>query len=144
RVPWADICFSADGSWVTQRRQWLIGFQGRAILALPAAWRPPRPIRERPRTRIIQRVDAVGVSTDPNVCYSGDNSGFAALNMAVAHGARDIVLVGYDLTEPGHWFGDYPWTCRKGHADYAQWAANLEAIAPELKRRGVRVRNANR
>jgi FkbM family methyltransferase len=56
----------------------------------------------------------------------------------------DIALIGYDMAGPGHWHGGYDWPCRFGAADFPEWIAEMDAIAPQIAGRGVRVVNLNR
>lgn len=138
RLPRCDVAFSADCIWVERRRGFLSWFGGRKVVAAPLGWRTDLPVE------VVERRDGLGISEDPSVCFGGDNSGFAALSWAVANSFRDIVLVGYDLSEKGHWHDGYEWVCRKGAADYPSWVRYLEIVAPHYAAMGVRVRNRNR
>lgn len=74
----------------------------------------------------------------------GGNSGFHALNLAVQFGARDIVLIGYDMTGD-HWHGRHGGRLRNpDSANLANWRAKLDGVAPQLRALGVRVVNASR
>ena len=77
---------------------------------------------------------------------SGGNSGFAALNLAVAFGFRLIYLLGFDMKGDGK--GNQAWF-HKGHPNvqkedvYLNFIKPFEAVAPELKKRGIHVINVN-
>lgn len=47
-------------------------------------------------------------STDPGTIHYGSNSGFQAVNLAILKGATQVILVGFDMGGPGHFFGDHP------------------------------------
>jgi len=52
-----------------------------------------------------------GLSTNPEKLHQGSNSGIQAINLAYHLGAREIILLGYDMQPTGgksHWFGDHP------------------------------------
>lgn len=74
----------------------------------------------------------------------GGNSGFQALNLAVQFGARDIVLIGYDMSG-NHWHGRHRGLLRNPDSGVLhRWAARFDQVAPQLAGLGVRVRNASR
>lgn len=75
------------------------------------------------------------------------NSGFQAVNLAAACGARRIVLTGFDMQMSGaaHWHEDHG----RGMSNptdrmLRNCAALLDQAAPELAERGVEVINASR
>lgn len=78
--------------------------------------------------------------------YHGNNSGYAALNLAVALGADPIYLLGYDCVGDGDggqaWYHDgYPE--RQSGNVYDNFAGHLERLAPLVRERGVMVVNLN-
>lgn len=74
----------------------------------------------------------------------GGNSGFQALNLAVQFGARDIVLIGYDMSG-NHWHGRHRGLLRNPESSVLQrWASRFDLVAPQLAALGVRVLNASR
>lgn len=78
--------------------------------------------------------------------YDGGNSGYAALNLAIALGANPIYLLGFDMhgDGAGHqaWFhGGYP--TNQGDRVYQGFASHFEKIAPALDARGIKVVNLN-
>lgn len=81
------------------------------------------------------------------VIGGGGNSGFQALNLAVQFGARDIVLIGFDMTDKAgvHWYGRNHWAGANNpdESNFGRWRSALDRAAPELARRGVRVINGN-
>lgn len=75
-----------------------------------------------------------GFSLDPSVINFGSNSGFQAINLAIAFGAKRIVLVGFDMTASNggtHFFGNHP----KGliqNANYERFIPAFERAAKKL------------
>jgi len=77
--------------------------------------------------------------------YGGKNSGYAALNLAVALGANPIYLMGYDMKhEDGktHWHNGYPLPQKV--QDLNSYALHFENIAGLIKNKGIKVINLNR
>jgi hypothetical protein len=80
--------------------------------------------------------------------YCGCNSGFAALNLAVAMGAKEIYLLGFDMdaeTDPQgkltHYHNGYP---EMGpNADLSMFRSEFHEIAPNLKAKDIWVINLN-
>jgi hypothetical protein len=74
----------------------------------------------------------------------GNNSGFAAFNLAVLLGANPIYLLGYDMKHKdgkSHFHGGHP--IPQDEAKAISYAAAFEKIAPELAKRGIRIINLN-
>gem|GEM_PF-2503241 len=78
--------------------------------------------------------------------FDGDNSGFAALNLAVCLGATTIYLLGYDMKGDGK--GNQAWF-HSGYKkigkerSYVAWIKHFEDAEIELRRRSIRVVNLN-
>lgn len=136
-LPWADCLFSIDTLWMRRRRDLIRGFAGERLMAVPE-----REV-EFGGERQVVRVNAFGLSDDPSRLCSGGNSGYAALGMAIMRGCQDIVLVGYDMSGPGHWHAGYEWRSRYGAGNYRRWADGFRGLATHATARGVRVGNAN-
>ena len=74
------------------------------------------------------------------------NSGAGCVSVAVAEGAKSVVLVGYDCAKDDgktHWHGSHP----VGLSDARTinvWPLIFDRMAKEMKRKGVRVVNASR
>lgn len=139
RLPWADVMFTADMSYVLRRQDLIRGFAGTKILAAPAGFSLPAGLGPVER---VERMPVGATSEDPMATITG-NSGFSALILAAARGASRVVLVGFDMTGPGHWFGEYEWKCRLGVEEYPDWVAQMDAVAEWLRARGCDVVNVN-
>ena len=139
KLPWADICITADGWWLQKRALEIQRFRGRVIAILPKHL-PDRPCQyER-----VERVSGVGFDGVPGRAHFGDNSGFAALNWAVAEGFKRIALIGFDYNpQGGHWHGGYEWHCPIGPERYPAWSDAMATVAPLLKKAGAKIVNCN-
>lgn len=141
-APWADACFSIDTMWMDRRHQELLAFRGERILAVPPAWKPREP-SDKSKFTVLRRIDKVGISPIPATVYTGKNSGFAALGLAMTRRARRIALLGYDMTGPGHWHKGYEWHCRYGPSHYQSWASFFDRLAHVAKKHRIEVVNCN-
>lgn len=140
-LPWADIVFSADGSWAMRRIGPVSKFKGLVALALD----PSTKVRFAQPFLRMKRVDGAAMATSPEEIPYGDNSGFGALNFAVACGAKRIALAGYDMNADGHWHAGYEWktVAEKEPDRVSRWIKAFETVAPALKAAGVDVVNLN-
>lgn len=65
---------------------------------------------------------------------TGGNSGFQAMNLAYIHGAKKIVLLGYDMGRTNgksHFFGDHPQRLQRS-PDYSKWVLAFREAAPYI------------
>jgi hypothetical protein len=137
-APFADCLVSIDTKWMNRRYGVLRGFQGESVIIVPDDYIT----RHRHATRLY-RVNAVGISPTPGAVHTGENSGFAALGLSIMRGARTIYLLGYDMTEAGHFHAGYKWECRFGVNDYGRWSAMFSTLAVEAEARGINIINCN-
>lgn len=75
--------------------------------------------------------------------HYGSNSGYQAINLAYMLGATQIILLGYDMSGTGHWFGDHPDPLNAG-GDFNRYARNFPSLARDLEAEGVTVYNCSR
>ena len=74
------------------------------------------------------------------------NSGTAAISLAIAGGARRILLLGYDCKKSGervHWHGDHPKQLGNA-ASLKRWPRHFANVAKHASGRGVEVLNCSR
>lgn len=136
-VPFADAVVSIDTVWWGNRNHLLQSFGGEKIAIVPSSCKTGLDV-----TRYA-RDNRAAVSTDPATVCTGENSGFAAVGLALMRGARLIYLLGFDMTSAGHFHGGYEWRCRYGAKDYPRWSALFGVLQGEAQRRGVTVINLN-
>jgi hypothetical protein len=128
--PWADALFAFDADWwrhyIAEVRT---TFAGRLFCQSSSS---PRKGVEWP-------------GLDPRYRSFG-NSGACAVALAVAAGARDIVLIGYDCQMTGgasHHHGDHPAPLRNCDT-LPRWHRQFARLAAWTGARGARVVNASR
>lgn len=138
---WASCVISIDKVWIVHRAKEMRNFSGEKILCVDERG------RFQSRTRYIQRDPSSRLSDDMGVICTGGNSGFAALGMAMMRGAGtdggQILMLGYDMTGPGHFHDGYTWQCRYGVQDYPRWAKNFGSLALAAKEQEIRIVNCN-
>lgn len=95
----------------------------------------------------LSKVSMRGLSLNQSA-ITGLNSGYGALNLAVLKRAREIVLLGFDLTPPPvpadrHWHSGYAWDRgQTATRTYPSWADRFRDVLKNLPS-GVTVTNAN-
>ena len=99
-----------------------------------------------PGVRTLRSLGASGLTSSlKDGVFHGENSGYAALNIAVCLGANPIYLLGFDgkLAADGraHHHEEYPTPTTQGVLD--KFVKYFHKIAPALQDRGVRVVNLN-
>ena len=80
------------------------------------------------RLNLVDAADGDTFSVRPGVIHYGNNSGFAAVNLAIQFGATEIKLVGFDMQRTGgqeHFFGDHPPGLHNG-SDFAPFIRAFE------------------
>lgn len=91
-APWADVYYASDRKWW----DWHPDIARQTWPAYKYGLQPS--IRQRyPLVTVLQRTGLGGVELAPSGLKSGGHSGYAAINLAVHFGAKNIVLLGYDL-----------------------------------------------
>ena len=86
-----------------------------------------------------------GIDKRPNFIRAGNNSGFAAINLAYHLGAKRIYLLGYDMASSDkatHWHNGYD--NRHDHNIYKRnMISNFDGIYEILKTENIEIWNAN-
>ena len=140
---WPDICFFGDFGWYMVHRLALAQWSGLKI----AAFGNIKPevnvdgVKQLHRDRDCK----VGLSENPRRLAWGFNSGSSAINLAFHLGARQIILLGFDMHhEPGntHWHQGHGNERRIG-PNYAKWMQGLAIMAKDSIRLGVEIINCS-
>ncbi len=145
--PWADLVYGCDAPWWRFRRG-LPEYKG-----LKVTWSGAK-LNEYPQIKTIgiamgqaERFSQTLEFDSVGTLGGGGNSGFQALNLAIQLGARDILLVGFDMCDRGgtHWYGRNNWAGANNPTDenFRRWLPPFERAAPILQKRGVQVFNAS-
>lgn len=132
---WADCLYGCDPDWWDLREPVQEEFRGLRLVGYGER-AGCIPCRVQPHAHMIWDGERLG---------GGANSGYQALNLAAACGARRVVLTGFDCMGPGeHWHGRHQPPLRSANAAcVAKWIEYFDAAAPVLLERGVEVINAS-
>lgn len=106
------------------------------------------------RTVQIQRLEGRGkryghdiILDRPGVIGSGGNSGFQALNLALAFGSRRVILFGYDMSDRSgvHWYGRNSWMNANNpdETNFVRWRGMFADVIPQLAKIKARVINVS-
>ena len=74
--------------------------------------------------------------------YTGGNSGYAAIQLAVGLGSKEIYLLGYDMDKKGNFHSGYP-SGTNGDPEVMGWIEGMNKLAPKLEAAGIQVINMN-
>ncbi len=121
--------FTLDNNWVRAHRDFLAVARIEKHVALPLETWPD--CGNIPGVEYYGWSHMQGLSEDPGVIATGQNSGYGAIGLCYHKGARSIHLAGYDM-DPA------------ANSEYKYWAPFFAHALPQLEARGVRVMNHNR
>lgn len=140
-VPEADVLYAADWDW------WFHRSPGNRFNG--ERWTQHSHRRnDVPGLSVIESRGGNGVAPPgSDFIYTGSNSGFQAMGLAVVWGARRVVFLGLDLSTTGgasHWHGDHVQPLRNNPLTLAHFVRAFKHAAPLLADLGVDVVNASR
>lgn len=140
-LPWVTALFTADPTWVGNRRRQIGEFKGERYIAQTAS----RP-RDIPGVVYLTKLRDSGLSVVPTAVRIGGTSGSAALNLAFLKKAKVIVLLGYDYgcnsRQDRHWHSTQNWGNPVNMGVWKLWAQLYSTLVPQLAAAGVTVINA--
>jgi hypothetical protein len=117
-IPEADILYSSDARWFNHYKA--EDFKGKKLC-----------VRETKYATKIEGRGGVGFSK--GYVTFGGNSGFAAINLALNMGAKEIYLLGFDMGIPEgkerHYFGSHPTEAMDLESPYTRWLEVFNASA---------------
>lgn len=140
-LPGAEIVYFTDARFWRWHHEPLKEHAGRLITAA----REARIIPPCARLEFVRITGTKGLDTRPGHVRSGNNSGYAAINLAVHEGAKRIVLLGYDMAyqsnEQGgtHWHDGYP----TGPGRVEKMLPFFDSLVEPLRELDIEVINAN-
>jgi len=136
-VPWAEVVYGCDEMWWNMRKG-LPKYDGIKIAHAPTVVsRYPEVKKVEVDTRDLILVDK------PLTIGNGGNSGFQAINLAVQFGAKDIILVGFDV-KGQHWYGRNQAPMNNPDTlNFQRWLKGFDNVAPSLRMMGVTVVNTS-
>lgn len=96
--------------------------------------------------KVLGKSDVYGLDESGYYLCHGNNSGYAAINLAYLLGVKQIILLGYDMKNDGvkgHYHDGYPvpTTADKVYKD--QFIPGFTILADLLKQKGIKVYNAS-
>ena len=131
-APWADILYGCDTSF--WRNFGPKDFKGKKYSITCSGYGCTK----------LEYAHLPGLGRDK--IHSANNSGYQALNLAYLLGAKEIILLGYDMQATWgrkHFHPDYPKSMSNANCLH-RWIEHFPAIARDLKAEGVRVINCTR
>lgn len=141
RLPSADILFAPDRSWwklhVASIRA--SRFSGELLTVHEKA-------AQRYGLRHVKHKHGLGLHSAPDTINCGGNSGYMAICLAYLAGARQVILVGYDMAKAPdgktHWFGNHP-APLSNSSPYPTFVKRFQPLAADLRKAGVSVTNCS-
>jgi len=145
-APWADVMYGADAK--VFRWYWKKGPAGFEDLPLRACsslkYSLTKGAEVYGNVTILRRGQREGLSLNPAILNTGDNSGYQAINFAVLAGASRILLLGYDMQKgpagEEHWHADHP---NHSRSPYQKFRVHFNGMIEPLKAAGVEVVNCS-
>lgn len=143
-APWADVLYSSDRSW--WRRVGLkSGYNGLKVKVANAPWKKSDKSiypREEFGIVILRNMGEAGLELDRTSLRNYQNSGSAAINLAVHLGAKRILLLGYDMRASSkgltHFFERSPQPIR---SPYIRFRQLTKTMVEPLREAGIEVIN---
>ena len=125
-APWSDVFYAADYSWWEVHNS---NFLGRKFTVSDKA-------AQEFGLSLIPGKSTIDWSESPDFIATGGNSGFQAMNLAAIHGAKKIILLGFDYgyksDTPKHFFGEHPAKINRG-SDYREWLDRINKASLKIK-----------
>lgn len=141
-APWADVLYSSDVPWWKRFHRSGQTFAGLKYAA-SVGGRQLRDDYPWPDVTVLKNTGIAGLETNPNGLKNYNNSGGAAINLAVHFGAKRIVLLGYDMglgpNHRKHFHGDVG-----NSSPYADFRRHIATMVEPLKALNVDVINCSR
>lgn len=146
-APWAEYMYACDENWWNKHGTDVKeNFSGEC-------WTQDRKSAQKWELKLQEGIHADGLcSPRPNkngkiLIHFGSNSGYQAINLAYLWGAKEIMLLGYDMKKADngktHWFGDHP-TGLNNNSPYTSFVQKFKKLADDLQKEGVKVVNCTR
>lgn len=134
-IPWAEIVYFTDGRFFNWHKDGLLKHAGVKITGSKHV--------DHPEVVNYKLTGCKGLDLGDKQLKHGNNSGHAAINLAVHMGAKLIILLGFDMKFDGgesHWHDGYSIVNRP--KQYEKMTSCFGPIAKELDSMGILVFNA--
>ena len=96
--------------------------------------------------KILKKGKAFGIETDPQTVAHGNNSGYAAINLAYHLGASRIILLGFDMggnNQSTHFHDGYPAKAAPDSMYKEKFIPGFNQLNSELKDSSISILNAS-
>lgn len=99
--------------------------------------------------QLVENAGILGLSLEQGKIFSGQNSGYAAINLAVLHGVKEIILLGYDMkygsAKKDNFCGNHPKGVSAGYNPnkFIRFIQNCHHLVKPLAELGVNVYNCS-
>lgn len=142
--PNAAVLYACDAVW-WEVNKFVLGFKGERWTSHSLSPRNDKSnLKHQELFHIIAGINHQGFSMKPEVIHYGNNSGFQAVNLAILFGAKEIVLVGFDMRvvgEKSHFFGNHKVPLRATNS-YQTWIGEFTRAWKMLNGSGIKIINA--
>jgi len=146
---WIDMVFFGDFNFYRSYRRSLAAFPGLKVTC-DREFANMGYVSENIKYLSRDRGRFFGITSNPKQVSWNNNSGAAAISVAVGAGAKRIILIGFDmrLDEDGnkHWhraYGKKPVVNNKPGALFQRHLKGFDAIKRDAKNRGIEIINAS-
>lgn len=145
---WIDVVFFGDCAWYKTHRKKLAEFPGLKVTSCNRFTNKPKEKSEGIKYLARDKTHRQGISSDKSKVSWNNNSGAAAINLAVHFGAKRIILLGFDMSldkgKISHWHGSHgnPWEKQKP-PPFKRHLKGFPVIAADAKSMGVEIINAS-
>jgi hypothetical protein len=135
-TPWAAMIYAADSAWWQTYRAKVNGYEGLKVTVR---------VEPFPELLALDVSGHEGFDPDPAKIRTGANSGYQAVHIAIAAGAKRIELHGMDMHGKDgmqHWHGTHPTGLRNhGGGIYERWIKSFASLVPVAEQKGVAIVN---
>ena len=135
----ADVLYWTDSRFYTWYKNDIDNFNGLKFSLKPGS-------QYTTDIKVLRKGVAHGLEKDPHVLAHGNNSGYAAINLAYHLGANRIVLLGFDMHNDGkdtHFHEGYPTRPAGDHIYRDKFLPGFKELERSLRAEGVTVFNAS-
>ena len=136
-APWSEFLYFMDHQWYKQHEVALASFKGIKVSIATQ-------LKDRRDIRFLKRGSTTMLSLDSRILHNGNNSGYAAMNLAFLLGVTTIILVGFDMrvVDSQHNFHQQHTRKMKDDIYTRTYIPHFGTIKEPLEKNGCRVFNA--
>ena len=135
--PEANAVYWTDGRVWSWLKDDIIKFKGKRFTLAPRSY--PCEVT------LLKRGKKLGIEWSLDSIAHGNNSGAAAINLAIHLGAKRIILLGYDMgrnNKESHFHGGYPTKVTADNIYKNQFLPAFDSISKDLKGKDIQIFNA--